>query len=635
MRRKYKNLFENAPDVIVTIDLTGKITSVNKAIMQHGFRENEIVGNSIFKLVPIEYNQKMLTGLKNIAAGNPAQGEIEILTPNGKRSAEYNINPIWLNGKVVGYQTIMRDITERKKAEEALRESEEKHRKLFEESMDAILVADAAAGMIVDCNPAASKLVGWQKSELVGQHQSIIFPQEQIDGGFSRSFKQHLKDPTKTLETQVMRKTGEIRDVAVKATVFELKGKKLMQGTFRDITERKQAEQKLREAEKRYHALFNQAPLGVLVVDPQTAKIVEFNDAAHTQLGYSREEFSKLYISDFEEKENADEIKAHLARMVREGGGEFETKHRTKNGEIRNVIVTTKAVELAGKPFLYCIFHDITEIRKVQKALMESEAGYRQLVELAQEGIWAVDNNFNTVFVNPHMAQMLGYTESEMVGKSLFDFLFKTDVEQATQYLSQFKQGMNGNFEYEFMRKDGSRVNTSIAAAQIKDDEGSYLGTLALVSDITLRKKMENELRQETEKLETITESIGVGLTIIGKDYRILWTNKVMKQIRGIPDLEGRACYATYNYLDNVCPECGVKKVFEGKESDSREYMVFDREKCSTVWTQLIATPIKDKDGNVTSALEVVLPITNAKKPNHCSKVQKRSSATLLSNLQT
>ena len=245
---------------------------------------------------------------------------------------------------------------------------------------------------------------------------------------------------------------------------------------------------------------------------------------------------------------------------------------------------------------------------------MESEAGYRQLVELAQEGIWAVDNNFNTVFVNPHMAQMLGYTESEMIGKSIFDFLFKTDIEKTTQYLSQFKQGMNGNFEYEFMRKDGSRVNISIAAAQIKDDEGSYLGTLALVSDITLRKKMENELRQETDKLETITESIGVGLTIISKDYHILWTNKVMKQIRGIPDLEGRACYATYNYLDNVCPECGVKKVFEGKESDSREYMVFDREKGSTVWTQLIATPIKDKDGNVTSALELVLPITERKK---------------------
>ncbi len=375
---KYKNLFENAPDVIFTVDLTGKVTSVNKAIMRYGFRENEILGSSIFKVVPIEYNQKLLTGLKNTAAGNSAQGEIEILTPNGKKNAEYNSNPIWVNGKVVGYQTIMRDVTKRKKTEKALRESEEKHRKLFEESMDAIFVADAATGMIVDCNPAASKLVGWQKAELVGQHQSIVFPQEQIDGGFSKSFKKHLKDPTKTLETQVMQKTGEIKDVAIKATIFELKGKQLIQGTFRDISEKKQAERKLKKAE--------------------------------------------------------------------------------------------------------------------------------------------------------------------------------------------------------------------------------------LV------------LRQERNMLEAVTENIGAGLTITSKDYQILWTNKVMKQIRGIPDLEGRKCYATYNYLDTVCPDCGVKKVFEGKEIDSREFTVFDREKGSTIWTQLIATPIKDKDGNVTSALELVLPITERKKAESALK---------------
>ena len=133
---KYKNLFENAPDVIVTFDLTGKITSANKVIMQHGFKENEIVGNSIFKLVPIEYHQKMLTRLKNIAAGNTTQGEIEILTPNGKRSAEYNSNPIWLNGKVVGYQTIIRDVTERKKAEEQVQKLRNVSSEADRESMD-------------------------------------------------------------------------------------------------------------------------------------------------------------------------------------------------------------------------------------------------------------------------------------------------------------------------------------------------------------------------------------------------------------------------------------------------------------------------------------------------------------------
>ncbi len=616
---KYKNLFENAPDVIVTFDLAGKILSVNKAIVKFGFKEKEIVGNSVFKLVPEEYTEKMLMGLKKIAAGKPTHNEIDMVTPIGKRSVEYNSNPIWLNGKVVGYQTIIRDVTERKKAEEALRESEKKllaaslyARSLIEASVDPI-VTISVDGKITDVNKSTEVATGLPRDKLIGSDFSDYFADpEEARSGYQKVFTEGL---VKDYPLAIRHKSGKIIDVLYNATVYrnEMGG---VQGVFaaaRDITKRKQAEQKLQEAEKRYRALFNQAPLGVLVIDPQAKKPVEFNEVAHTQLGYSREEFSKLCIPDFEAKETFDEISKHVATMVKEGGGEFETKHSTKNGEIRDVLVNTRTVELAGKKFLYCVFHDITESRKVQKALMESEAGYRQLVELAQEGIWAVDNDFNTVFVNPHMAQMLGYTESEMIGKSIFDFLIKTDLEKTAKYLLQFKQGMKGNFEHEFMCKDGSLVNTSIALAQIKDDEGSCLGTLALVSDITLRKKMESELRQETEKLETITESIGVGLTITSKDYRILWTNKVMKQLRGIPDLEGRRCYATYNYLDTVCPECGVKKVFEGKESDSREFMVFDREKGVTVWTQLIATPIKDKDGNITAALELVIPITERK----------------------
>ena len=754
---KYKNLFENAPDVIVTIDLNGKITSVNKAITQHGFEENEIVGESIFKLVPIEYNQKMLAGLRNIATGKPAHGEIEILTPKGRRNTEYNSNPIWKNGRVIGYQTVIRDITERKEVEKALGDSEEKHRKLFEESLDAIFVADVTTGVIIDCNPAASKLVGRDKSELVGQNQSIIHHKEQMEGGFTGGFKQHLKDQNETIETQVIMKTGEIRDVAVKGTIFELNGKKLIQGVFRDVTDRKKNDQILKaseekfrnlaenspnmifiyqkgkvvyvnkeaekvtgytkeeyyssefnfldlvapesrelvvsnftkhmkgedttpyeyglmrkcgrrieailntkiitynvepailgivtditerkhlnlqlvDSEQRYHALFDEAPLGVVVIDPQTGKPLEFNDVAHTQLGYSREEFSKLCVLDFEAKEGSDETRAHLARIVRQGGDEFETKHRTKSGDIKDVLVTVRAVELVGKTFLYCIFHDITEIRQVQDALMKSEMGYRQLVNVAQEGIWVFDKEYRTVFVNPRMAGMLGYAESEMVGKNLFDFIHEAEVGQAIQYLAQHKRGVEGTFEYEFHCKDGSKVYTSITASQIKDDEGTPTGTLALVSDITLRKKTENELKQESQKLETITESIGVGLTITSKDYRILWTNKVMKKVRGVSDLEGKTCYATYNYLDAVCPDCGVKKVFEGKEFDSREYTVFDKEKGSTIWMQLIATPIKDKDGNVTSALELVLPITDRKIMEQSLKVSEERFRTIMNS---
>ena len=149
------------------------------------------------------------------------------------------------NGATIAALELAIPITERKKAEAVLTGSEEKYRKLFEESMDAIFVADTESGIIVDCNSAALKLVGREKLELVGQHQSIFTPKEQMEEEFAKVFKKHLKDQTKSLETQIIRKTGEIRDVMVSDTVFELNGKKLMQGTLRDITEQKKTEKSM------------------------------------------------------------------------------------------------------------------------------------------------------------------------------------------------------------------------------------------------------------------------------------------------------------------------------------------------------------------------------------------------------
>ena len=139
------------------------------------------------------------------------------------------------------------DITERKRAEEQLRKAEEKYRTQFEGALDAIFVADAETGIIIDCNPAATKLVEQKKSELVGKSQRILHPPEKIEGEFSDTFKQHLGEKQgQTLETQIITKTGEIKDVAIKASLIEVGGKKLMQGIFRDITDRKKAEQALK-----------------------------------------------------------------------------------------------------------------------------------------------------------------------------------------------------------------------------------------------------------------------------------------------------------------------------------------------------------------------------------------------------
>lgn len=113
------------------------------------------------------------------------------------------------------------DITEHEKTKKVSRGSEEKYRKQFEEALDAIFLVDAETGIIIDCNRAASELVGREKSELVGKHQRILHPPEEMEGEFSRTFKQHLKEKEgQILEAQVITKKGEIKEVEIKANVF-------------------------------------------------------------------------------------------------------------------------------------------------------------------------------------------------------------------------------------------------------------------------------------------------------------------------------------------------------------------------------------------------------------------------------
>jgi PAS domain S-box-containing protein len=176
-------------------------------------------------------------------------------------------------------EELKQEITERRRAEEAVRESEEKYRKQFEEAMDAIVLADAETGVIIDCNPATSKLVGRKKTELIGEHQKILHLPEEIEGEFSKTFKQHVHEKAgQSLETQVITKDGEKKDIAIKANTFQLGDRRVIQGTFRDITERKKAEEAIRQSEHFLENVLNSIQDGISVLDPEL-NIVRVNDA--------------------------------------------------------------------------------------------------------------------------------------------------------------------------------------------------------------------------------------------------------------------------------------------------------------------------------------------------------------------
>jgi PAS domain S-box-containing protein len=139
-------------------------------------------------------------------------------------------------------------------------------------------------------------------------------------------------------------------------------------GTVTDLrrllAEHQEAATRLQNSEIRYRTLFQQSPAGILLIDPRTALPIEFNDQAAAQLGYSRDEFSRLRISDYEAIETAEETDRHLNALLSTGHDSFETRHRTKQGDVRAVLVTAQRIELSGQAVLHCIFRDITQVQE-------------------------------------------------------------------------------------------------------------------------------------------------------------------------------------------------------------------------------------------------------------------------------
>ncbi|NQU36414.1 MAG: PAS domain S-box protein [Actinobacteria bacterium] len=135
------------------------------------------------------------------------------------------------------------------------------------------------------------------------------------------------------------------------------------------MTEKERAEEALRESEQRFRILFEQAADSIVLVDPETHALVEFNDQAHENLGYARDEFGKLRLEDLEAAESPEEIKIHVKRIRRYGHGSFETRLRAKDGRLRDFLMKVRAVSVGGRDYLLGIWHDVTERKLVEDTL--------------------------------------------------------------------------------------------------------------------------------------------------------------------------------------------------------------------------------------------------------------------------
>ncbi len=282
----------------------------------------------------------------------------------------FKVVPIVSNNYVNFYGA---DITDHKHTEEALRESEDKFKTLADESFDSIVIHDG--GRIVEVNKTFGEKWGYKPEETVGLKvdklidlESLEMVKEKIRCGYDKPY-----------EAVAVSRNGERFTIEIVGKPLTYKGGTVRIATARDITDRKRAEQALREEEMRFRSLFDQAADAIVVIDARTGEMAEFNDKAHQMLGYSRAEYAKLKLSDIEAIESKEEVAAHIDKIVRQGSDIFEAKQRKKDGTLRDILVSSKLITVAGKPYLQAIWRDITEIKKADAKLREYQKQLKQL----------------------------------------------------------------------------------------------------------------------------------------------------------------------------------------------------------------------------------------------------------------
>jgi PAS domain S-box-containing protein len=411
-------------------------------------------------------------------------------------------------------------IVQRKEAEEALKESEEKYRKLMEAANDAIFIAEVDTGVIIDANPKAQELLDLPLERIIGMHQSQLHPPAEVEK-YRAIFRDHCKaGGLVTGDIFVVDSAGRHIPVEISAGAIEVRGKDLIFGIFRDLRDRRRSEEALRRGEEKYRLLVNQIP-AVVFKGYADWSVDFFDDKIEELTGYGKEEFDsrRLKWSDLILPEDLDEVtRAFLEGLKTDGSYVREHRIRKKDGEIRWVQCWGQIFfDPAGKiDHISGVTFDITPRKQVEEALRQTNETLRATLDAAPVAIFDLDTEGRVKSLwNPAAEQMLGWRRDEVLGHYL-----PSVPEDSKEEFARFRAWVRSGKpiigkDVVRRRKDGSLIEYSIYAAPEYDDDGKVIGNIAVLMDIAERKRAEEALL----KYKFIANTAKDCMTLIDRNY--------------------------------------------------------------------------------------------------------------------
>ena len=402
---------------------------------------------------------------------------------------------------------IIEDISERVLAVEALQKSEEKYRTLFEAESDTIFLVDEGTADILDANDAAVAMYGYSREELM-QLKAMDLSAEP-----EKTIKAIVLDGTTHIPLRYhKKKDGTVFPVEITASDYELDGRSINISTIRDITERVQAEEALREGEERYRSLFDSVPIGLNLTTPE-GQILDVNPALVSIMGYPDRE-SLLAVNAIDLYKDSEDRKYWQGKIENEEFvREFEVQMRQQDGQIIWVESNLHAFRDASGQVQYYegSTEDITERKRAEEALRESEERFKTLVERNPHGIQVIDPTGIITYVNPAYQEMLGYTKEELLGKHIVDLHEPASKRpELREYLSLLVKEKPEPTTYfqQNRRKDGEVIEQAIDRNYSRDGEGNVVGFISVITEITERVRAEERMKASLREKEVLLKEI-------------------------------------------------------------------------------------------------------------------------------
>lgn len=514
--QKYHNLLEQANNGIAIIQ-DGKCKYINHRLAKiFGYSVEELIDTAIIKHIHPSEIPKLTDRYERRIAGEkiPQVYETKIKLKNGLEKY------VEINAVIINYQeepadfAIIRDITDRKLMEEALSKSEERFRTLVEATSDWIWEVDKN-GVYTYASPKVKDLLGYDPEEVIGKTPFDLMPPEEAKrmAGWFRDVIKSQKSFA-GLENTNLHKDG--RSIVLETSgvpIFDSNGNLSgYHGIDRNITDRKKAEEVLRGSEEKYRSLVDGTNDAIITVD-LNGNITSWNKAARKMMGYDKKEVMGKPIAMLAPEEIRDEQKTVIMKVKEVGFiKDYETIRVTKRGVRIPVELSLNAMKDNGGVIVGIsgIIKDITERKRAEKALLESEERNRQLIDSAQYAIYTIKPDGKIVTLNPAWETITGLPREEWIGKSFALLVHPDDISSVMEHFQLAVKGKKPpDYEARFITSSSEyRLGRFSIFPQFKDGKVSSISGIAY--DITERKQAEEKLKKSYEQLRNLSAHLQI-----------------------------------------------------------------------------------------------------------------------------